>query len=125
VVSLSNHERAATATATATSKTTASGTATATAARPSTSSGRADHAVPARPAPARAAVAVLVQQAAVAAGDDLEDAILGEVRAALRGCTPETLATALGQPLQRIAQTLAALSGRGALVLRGTRWFTT
>jgi HEAT repeat protein len=125
VVSLSNHERAATATATATSKTTASGTSTATAARPSTSSGRADHAVPARPAPARAAVAVLVQQAAVAAGDDLEDAILGEVRAALRGCTPETLATALGQPLQRIAQTLAALSGRGALVLRGTRWFTT
>jgi hypothetical protein len=70
-------------------------------------------------------VAVLAQPAAPAAGGDLEEAILGEIRAALRGCTPEALSTALGQPLQRIAETLAALSGRGALVLRGTRWFTT
>ncbi|BDG02778.1 HEAT repeat domain-containing protein [Anaeromyxobacter oryzae] len=74
---------------------------------------------------ARATVAVLVQQAAVAGGpaDDLEATVVSEVRAALRGCTPEGLAATVGAPAARIEAALAALESKGTVAKRGTRWF--
>ncbi|ACG75108.1 PBS lyase HEAT domain protein repeat-containing protein [Anaeromyxobacter sp. K] len=80
--------------------------------------------VEARPlAPAaRAAVAVAVVDAAPA-DPGLEAGIVGEVRIALRGCTPADLSAVLGAPQPRVDAVLAALAARGALVQRGARWF--
>ncbi|WP_280959882.1 HEAT repeat domain-containing protein [Anaeromyxobacter dehalogenans] len=80
--------------------------------------------VEARPlAPAaRAAVAVAVVEAAPA-DPGLEAGIVGEVRIALRGCTPADLSAVLGAPQPRVDAVLAALAARGALVQRGARWF--
>ena len=71
--------------------------------------------------PARAAVAVL--DPARATDTELSQSILVEVRAALRGCTAENLAAALGAPAAAIDAALAALAARGTLVQRGARWF--
>jgi hypothetical protein len=59
-----------------------------------------------------------------APGPGLEAALVAEVRAALRGCTTDDLAAATGEPHERIEASLQALAARGALALRGTRWFT-
>jgi len=53
----------------------------------------------------------------------LEAVILLELRAALRGSTPEDLAAAVGAPAARVSTALALLGGRGAVVQRGARWF--
>ncbi len=75
---------------------------------------------------ARAAVAVLATPApASAPPNDLEPRVVAEIRAALRGCTPDGLASALCAPPARVEAALAALAGRGAVELRGTRWFVT
>jgi hypothetical protein len=55
---------------------------------------------------------------------DLDARIVSEVRAALRGCTPDGLAGALGVPQVRVEAALEALAVRGTLARRGTRWFT-
>lgn len=74
---------------------------------------------------ARAAVAVL---AAPAEGERespavLEARVISEIRAALRGCTAEGLAAALGEPAPRVASALQALLASGTVAQRGTRWF--
>jgi hypothetical protein len=53
----------------------------------------------------------------------LAEAILLEVRAALRGCTESDLAAALGRKNGELAGSLAALVARGELVARGPRYF--
>jgi hypothetical protein len=125
-----------------------------TAARPSTSSGRAEieagspplaklapalrqtegepeparpvsGLVSARPATvARAAAAIMVQEAAPQPASGLDAAILLEVRAALRGMAPADLAAALGAGPEAVASALETLRARGTLVQRGSRWFT-
>jgi hypothetical protein len=55
---------------------------------------------------------------------DLEPQVMGELRASLRGCTEEQLASALAAPRPRVDAALAALTSRGAVERRGTRWFT-
>ncbi len=54
----------------------------------------------------------------------LEPLLVAEIRAALRGCTAEGLATVLGAPAARVEAALQALAVRGAVARRGTRWFT-
>lgn len=54
---------------------------------------------------------------------DVSSRIVGEIRAALRGCTVEALGSALGEPAARIEAALAALLQSGAVAQRGTRWF--
>jgi len=82
--------------------------------------GRGEGAVPARTASAR----VAVLEAPQPGSQDLEPRIVAELRAALRGCTEATLASVLGAPPARVEATLAALSARGGVEKRGTRWFT-
>jgi HEAT repeat protein len=75
---------------------------------------------------ARAAAAVMVEEVAPAGPADasgIETAILFEVRAALRGASPDDLASAVGAPASAVAAALEALRTRGALVQRGARWF--
>jgi len=72
----------------------------------------------------RTAVAVLDAPEPAAPGQGLEATLVAEVRAALRGCTADDLAAATGEPHARIEASLQALAARGALALRGTRWFT-
>jgi hypothetical protein len=82
---------------------------------------------PARHAPSavRTAVAVLATPAPAPPSprDDLEPRILAELRAALRGCSGEQLAAALGAPAGQVDAALAALAARGGVERRGTRWF--
>jgi hypothetical protein len=49
--------------------------------------------------------------------------VVAEIRAALRGCTADGLASVLAAPPARIEAALAALAARGAVERRGTRWF--
>ncbi len=105
--------RITTATATATATPTATTTATAT----PTTTATATAAAAARAV--RTAVAVVEAPAA----GDLEPRVVAEIRAALRGCTPDGLASVLGAPPARIETALAALAARGAVERRGTRWF--
>jgi hypothetical protein len=87
--------------------------------------GQGEGAERARTPSARVAVAVAVAESAPAVpGSDLDGQLLGEIRAALRGCTSDGLASALGAPLARIDASLEALAVRGAVARRGTRWFT-
>jgi hypothetical protein len=58
-----------------------------------------------------------------APADDLAPTLVAEVRAALRGCTTDDLAAAVGAPAARVESALAALASRGTLVQRGARWF--
>jgi HEAT repeat protein len=89
---------------------------------------------PVRPEPAegRAAVAptprtaVAVVDAPAAPGPaDLGPRILTELRAALRGATGDGLARVLSAPQPEVEAALAALSSRGQVERRGTRWFVT
>jgi HEAT repeat protein len=67
---------------------------------------------------------LVVDHASSAAGDpDLEVALVAEVRAALRGCSAESLAAAVGAQAGTVGATLLNLSARGTLVQRGARWF--
>jgi hypothetical protein len=72
----------------------------------------------------RTAVAVLDAPGPAGPGPGLEAALLAEVRAALRGCTAGDLAAATGEPPARVEAALQVLAARGALALRGIRWFT-
>jgi HEAT repeat protein len=75
-------------------------------------------------APSRAATAVMVQEAPPPPEDSgIETAILFEVRAALRGASPDDLAAAVGAPAAAVAAALSSLCDRGTLVQRGARWF--
>jgi hypothetical protein len=75
----------------------------------------------------RGAVAIATLEgdvpAPASAEDDLDAALLGEVRAALRGRTAPELSSLTGAPLPRIEAALHGLAARGALALRGVRWF--
>jgi hypothetical protein len=76
---------------------------------------------------ARAAAAVMVEDALPSLPRDatgIEMAILFEVRAALRGTSHDDLVSAVGAPASAVAAALDALRSRGALVQRGARWFT-
>jgi HEAT repeat protein len=73
---------------------------------------------------AATAVAVLEPPPAPAAPSALEQTIVFEVRAALRGSSPPELATALSAPLTAVVAALELLRVRGTLVQRGARWFT-
>ncbi len=73
---------------------------------------------------AATAVAVLEQPPAPSAPSALEQTIVFEVRAALRGSSPPELATALSAPLAAVVAALELLRVRGTLVQRGARWFT-
>jgi hypothetical protein len=64
-----------------------------------------------------------VASAAPADASGIETALLFEVRASLRGASPDDLATAVGAPASAVAAALEALRTRGALVQRGARWF--
>jgi HEAT repeat protein len=75
------------------------------------------------PSPARTAVAVLAAPDEGAAPDALEPRIVAEIRAALRGCTPEGLASVLGAPAPRVEAALQSLLASGTIAQRGTRWF--
>jgi hypothetical protein len=72
---------------------------------------------------ARVAVAVLEAEAVASAAPGLEDQVLAEIRMALRGCAAGDLERALGAAPDRIAASLHTLAARGAVALRGTRWF--
>jgi hypothetical protein len=73
---------------------------------------------------ARTATATLVAEPAEPEPGGLDDALVLEVRASLRGRTAAELSGAVGAPLPRVESALQALAARGALALRGTRWFT-
>ena len=82
------------------------------------------------PAPrARTTVAVLAAPAPEPAAapapqhDDLASRAVVEIRAALRGCTPEGLAAVLGAPADRVEAALQSLLAAGTVAQRGTRWF--
>jgi HEAT repeat protein len=87
--------------------------------------GRGEGEASARHAPAvRTAVAVLDAAPAPAdAAPELAARVVGELRAALRGCTGEALAAALREPPPRIEAALAALVASGTVAQRGSRWF--
>jgi DNA-binding IclR family transcriptional regulator len=53
----------------------------------------------------------------------VEAQVVAEIRAALRGCTPEGLAAALAVPPARMEAALRTLAARGTVAQRGTRWF--
>jgi HEAT repeat protein len=77
---------------------------------------------------ARAAVAVAIADPGgssdePAVGDDVDVRVVAEIRAALRGCTPEGLAAALGVPPVRMEAALRTLAAQGTVAQRGTRWF--
>jgi hypothetical protein len=54
----------------------------------------------------------------------LESRIVGELRAALRGCSEAQLSSVLATPAADVGAALAVLAARGAAERRGTRWFT-
>jgi len=70
---------------------------------------------------ARSAVAVLDPPAE--GGDPLEEAIVVEVRSALRGRTPDELAAALSTGTAAVEAAVNALVARGTLAQRGPRFF--
>jgi hypothetical protein len=77
---------------------------------------------------ARAAVAVAIADPGgssdePAVGDDVDVRVVAEIRAALRGCTPEGLAAHLGAAPALVEGALAALAAKGTIARRGTRWF--
>jgi hypothetical protein len=90
-------------------------------ARPSTGSGRTGTV----PAVARAAAAVMVEEAPPPSPEasGLDSAILLEIRASLRGASPDDLAAVTGAPVAVVSAALHALRARGTLVQRGPRWF--
>jgi hypothetical protein len=55
-------------------------------------------------------------------GGSLEQAVLLELRGALRGRTTEELAQVCGSPPSRVDAALELLAGRGAVARRGPRW---
>ncbi len=119
------HREQATASATPTSTSTSTATPAATPTATSTATSTATRA-PARPA--AVALHALASRTAVAvvdapSGGDLEAGILGELRAALRGCTAAALVDALGEPAGRVEAALAALAAGGTITQRGARWF--
>jgi hypothetical protein len=57
------------------------------------------------------------------AATGLEDAIVAELRAALRGRAAAELAGLLSAPEGRIQESLNGLAARGAVVARGPRWY--
>jgi HEAT repeats len=129
---------AATATATATATPTATATAPPTPTATATATAPVRKPARAEPVEARAGVTAMTPAApraahrptrtAVAVLDpeppsELASGILGEIRAALRGCTAQELATALASPQPSVNAALAALGARGTLVRRGARWF--
>jgi HEAT repeat protein len=71
-------------------------------------------------APARA---VVVEAAAPAELGPLDDAIVAELRAALRGRAATELSGLLSAPEREIETALQALAARGAVVARGPRWY--
>jgi len=71
----------------------------------------------------RTAVAVVAAAPTTPPASDLDARIVAEIRAALRGCTPDGLASALSAPQPRVEAALEALAVRGAVARRGTRWF--
>ncbi len=73
--------------------------------------------------PLRSRTAVAVVDAPEPGADDLEARVVGEIRAALRGCSAEQLASVLGTPADRVDAALAVLAVRGSVERRGTRWF--
>jgi hypothetical protein len=65
-------------------------------------------------------------RAAVASADAdpvLDEAVLAEIRTALRGRTAAELTLALGRPPVQVEATLRALVARGRIAPRGPRWF--
>jgi HEAT repeat protein len=76
---------------------------------------------PAAPQPAQPASPS--RRAAAGGGDDLAPRVIGEIRAALRGCTPDALATILAVPPGHVEAVLASLASSGTIARRGTRWF--
>ncbi len=83
---------------------------------------------PARAAPAAAALAHARTATAVVdppadGGDPLEEAIVVEVRSALRGRTPDEIAAALPAGTAAVQAALSALVARGTLAQRGSRFF--
>lgn len=75
------------------------------------------------PTPVAAAPAARSAVAVAEVEPGLAEAILLEVRAALRGCTEADLAAALGRRGGELAGSLATLVARGELVARGPRYF--
>ncbi len=69
------------------------------------------------------ALAVLAPATAAPAAAHLEPRLVAEIRAALRGCTADALAGAVGAPLPQVEAALRALAANGAVAQRGTRWF--
>jgi hypothetical protein len=70
-------------------------------------------------------VAVLeIEDAPAPDGGGLDETIVAEIRAALRGRTTAELAAAAGADLPRVEAALHGLAARGAVALRGVRWFT-
>jgi hypothetical protein len=115
-------DRAATRTATPTSPRIATPTpiATPTSPRIATATPTATRIATATPT----AISAPVQRVAVAEVDaGLLEAILGEVRMALRGCTEAELAAALGRRPGELQGSLSALVARGQLISRGPRYF--
>jgi hypothetical protein len=72
---------------------------------------------------ARAAVAVVEAPAEAAKGDELDGAIVAELRGALRGRTAAELAELHGAPPARVEAILQQLAARGAVIARGPRWY--
>jgi hypothetical protein len=60
---------------------------------------------------------------AVAAAVEFEEAIVAELRGALRGRAAAELASLLAAPPARVEAALHLLSARGAIVARGPRWY--
>jgi DNA-binding CsgD family transcriptional regulator len=77
--------------------------------------GSAASAAASRPAPAAAI--------ALAPDPSLSDAALAELRAALRGRTPDELASALGRDRPTVDAALAALVRDGRAARRGPRFY--
>jgi len=74
---------------------------------------------------ARPAARVAVVEAPVAAAElgPLDEAIVAELRAALRGRATAELSGLLSAPTNEIEAALHALAARGAVVARGPRWY--
>jgi hypothetical protein len=78
---------------------------------------------PAAAALAHARTATAVVDPPADGGDPLEEAIVVEVRSALRGRTPDELAAALPAGTAAVQAALSALVARGTLAQRGSRFF--
>jgi hypothetical protein len=67
--------------------------------------------------------AVAVTEAPPAGGTSVEETIIGEVRAALRGRSADELTTLLSTSDAAVEQALRALVERGELTQRGARFY--